>query len=187
MTDENKVITGILETCDDTNKGGRPTKYKDHYVVEVEDLMDQGYTDARMCAHWGIGRTTFYNWLNDNKEFKAAHNRGLEKAEAWWEEFGLAGMTGKIPKFNSTMWIAFMNNKFKWSRKDGDEKTTNINIGSMQVLQNLQQLSDTELDSKISGLLSNLQLGSKEDIQHGTNNKQGSQEGTSTTTSGEGE
>ena len=164
------------------NKGGRPSKFKEHYLQEVEDLMAQGYTDARICAQWGIARSTFYDWLQDNEDFKKSYERGKEKAEAWWEEFGLAGMTGKIPKFNATMWIAFMNNKFRWSRGEKKEDNkTQINIGNMQVLQNLQHMTDDELDAKINGLLENLGL---EDESKGQTRDE---EGTSSSTSGEGE
>ena len=145
------------------NDVGRPAKYKDSFPTELVTLMAQGYTDARICAHWGISRQTFYRWREDKDEFKVAHNRGLERAEAWWEEFGLAGMTGKIPKFNATIYLAFMNNKFNWSRGDRrDGGTQNIHIGSMQVLQNLQQLPEAELTTRIQKLVSELDLGKNE-------------------------
>ncbi len=155
----------------DTTKGelipndvGRPPKYTNSFPAELATLMAQGYTDARICAHWGISRSTFYRWREDKEEFKVAHNRGLERAEAWWEEFGLAGMTGKIPKFNATIYLAFMNNKFNWSRGDRrDGGTQNIHIGSMQVLHNLQQLPEAELTTRIQKLVKDLNINNGEE------------------------
>lgn len=116
-----------------TVKRGRPSKYKDSYPEEIIKLMQQGYKDCQIYAHWKISKDTFYEWLNTYPELKQAHDQGLELCEKWWEDEGVRLMkAGENKSFN--YWIAFMNRKFGWHNKNvsGD---TNINIQNMNVLQ----------------------------------------------------
>lgn len=118
-------------------KAGRPTVYQDTYPTELVELMTTGALDCNICAHWDISRDTFYRWLNEKPELRAAHNRGLEKCEAWWVSKGMAGMDGAVKGFSFNAWIAFMNNKFKWAKNAADSGTTNnIQIGNINLLQN---------------------------------------------------
>lgn len=136
------------------NKGGRPSKYNKKKIEELKELMAKGRSNVQICAEWGISEKTLYRWLNDKKEFKEAYDEALPQCQSYWEAMGEAGMLGQIKKFNPTLYLAFMNNKFNgWAREKKEEKTTQINIENMQVLQNMQQLDDSELDAKIQATL----------------------------------
>ena len=129
-------------------KVGRPSKYSPDMCNELVALMEKGWTNTRICAKWSISRDTFYRWLKEKDDFKAAFDEGIEKAEAWWEEIGISGMLGQLPKFNATLYLATMNNKFGWSRdsKGGKTQNTQINIENMNVV---KDLSDSELQTRI--------------------------------------
>lgn len=156
-TDEtinNKPLEGEVIPPD---KGGRPTSYKESHIEDMQALMANGYTDARLCAEWGISRNTFYRWLREKEDFKKAHSKGLEVCEAFYEEVGQAAMFGKIPKFNTKIWEKIMKNKFNWDGGAGtSEGGTQINIhGNMNVIQNLSDeelLKKIELSAKLVGL-----------------------------------
>lgn len=150
---KNKEIEGELIPKD---QGGRPSKFKKEHIGEILDLMQQGYTNTRICATLNIPGATFYRWINENEDMKEAYEIGKEKREAWWEEVGMAGMMGKIPRFNATVYDKLTKQKLNWKDDDDKVKGTQINIENMQVLQNMQQLTDGELDKKIQVLLDNL-------------------------------
>ena len=160
---EDKAIEGELI---ESNKGGRPSKFRPSMVRELGELMEQGRSNVQICAEWNISENTFYRWLKDNKELKEAFDVALPKCQAYWETMGEAGMLGKIQRFNPTLYLAFMNNKFNgWAREKKEEPKTQINIESMQVLQNLQQLDDTELEAKINNSLNRFK-----ELEEGTTN-----------------
>lgn len=134
----------------EADKGGRPSKYDASKVEEIQKLMAAGRSNAQICAEWKISERTFYRWLEDKKEFKEAYEEALPQCQAYWESMGEAGMLGQIKRFNPTLYLAFMNNKFNgWAREKKEEVSTQINIDTLQVLQNVQQLDDKELDKKI--------------------------------------
>lgn len=123
---------------------GRPSVYKDTYPDELVDLMALGRLDVQIYAKWDVSKDTFYRWLNEKPELREAHNRGLAKCEAWYickaQEALEAGDDKGFKYF-----ISLMNNKFGWekgSKGEGNTTTNNIQIGSMNVL---QQKSRTDL------------------------------------------
>lgn len=148
-----KPIEGELVEKD---LGGRPTKLDASMIPKLYEMMDQGRSNAQICAELNISERTFYRWKKENEDFREWFEIGQMKRLAYWESLGEAGMLGKIPKFNATIYLANMNSRFNgWAREQKDEKATQtINIENMQVLQGIQQLDDKELDSKIQAALS---------------------------------
>lgn len=133
-----------------TKKRGRPFKYKDTYPKEIIELMQQGYKDCQICAHWGISRETFYTWLNTYPDLRASHERGLELCEKWWEDEGRRlMMAGDNKAFN--YWIAFMNRKFGWAKKESSGDTQ-INIQNL----NFNNQSKEQLIEFIQGKIEKL-------------------------------
>ena len=150
-----KAKEGTLEPI---NKGGRPSKFKPEMITELSELMAAGRSNVQICAKWDISEDTFYRWMKDKKELKAAFDTALPKCQAYWETMGEAGMMGQIQKFNPTLYLAFMNNKFNgWAREKKEETGTHINIESIQILQNVQRLDDQELEAKIKASLKNFE------------------------------
>lgn len=133
-------------------KRGRPSKFDETYGERIVELMTEGKSIVAVCKELQISRDTFYRWCKEHDEFKAKVQEGLTYSEAWWEELGLAGMLGKINKFNPTMYIHRMNTQFKWQ--------TDKNPGNSINIENLQinTLSDKDLDLKIETLSKQLKL-----------------------------
>ena len=153
MNDSNQTNKEVEGELIPANKGGRPSKYQDHYVQDLKDLMANGRSNIQICAEWKISEKTFYRWMEDKPELKKAYEDALPQCQSYWEAMGEAGMLGKIQRFNPTLYLAFMNNKFNgWAREKKDEGPK-INIENMQVLQNMQQLDDNQLDEKINAIL----------------------------------
>ena len=96
---------------------GRPTKYKKEMCDEVVKFMSQGFSKAETAAHLGITRETLYQWEKEKEEFSYAVKEGENQSALWWAKAGMAGMTGKIPGFNATVWIFNMKNRHGWKDK----------------------------------------------------------------------
>jgi hypothetical protein len=138
------------------NKGGRPSKYRESMVEELGELMEAGRSNIQICAAWDISEDTFYRWLKNNKDLKEAFDIALPKCQNYWETMGEAGMLGKIQRFNPTLYLAFMNNKFNgWAREKKEDTGTHINIESVQIVQGMQSLDDAELEARIQTSLKN--------------------------------
>lgn len=121
-----------------TGKVVEPT-YEATHPERVLELMTEGALDCQIAAKFGIAERTLSRWKDDHEEFKEAYAIGFPRCEAWWIEWGMKGMRGEVKGFNFNSWIAFMNNKFKWSKGtygDNAQNVTNVSIQNMQVLQN---------------------------------------------------
>lgn len=98
-------------------KNGRPTGYKFKYCRQIISWMAKGYSMASFAGKIGCGERTIYDWAGKNEEFSQSIKIGKAKSILFWEQVGLLGMMGKIPKFNSTAWIFQMKNRWGWADK----------------------------------------------------------------------
>lgn len=128
------------------NKRGSLRVYKESYPDELVELMANGALDCEVFAKWNICKDTFYRWINENADFKAAYEEGLPKCEAWWIDWGRRGMKGEIKGFTFNAWIAFMNNKFKWAKisQESQNVINNVTISNLNVLQQKSNLDLVE-------------------------------------------
>jgi len=53
-----------------TTKTGRPTKETPTVVTKLVAAFSMGYNDTEACFYAGISRNTYYQWLNDQLEFR---------------------------------------------------------------------------------------------------------------------
>ena len=118
--------------------GGRPTKYKPEMCQQAIDFMSKGFSKAETSAELGISRETLNQWEKSNDEFSDAIKEGERQSALWWAKMGMAGMTGKVPGFNATIWIFNMKNRHGWADKQ------EINLGGKL---------EVNIDSKDAGLL----------------------------------
>lgn len=157
-------------TISGKRSAGRPSTYKSELCQDLISLMEMGALDVQICAKWNISRDTFYRWLREIPEFKEAHDQGMAKCESWWIDKYYQMADGTLEgkhSFNAVM--AIMNNKFKWTRGEAD-KATQINIGNVNVLQNLSR------DQLIQNILTDLKESDIIDVgykQLTTNEEQG--------------
>ena len=66
-------------------RAGRPTKYKPEFCDEVLPFMEQGYSITALAGHFGVSRSTLYDWIDANPNFRDAVKRGAAASAIWWE------------------------------------------------------------------------------------------------------
>lgn len=110
--------------------GGRPTKYDSSFCEKVIESGQAGKTLAGMAEDLDIDRATLNDWMEIHEEFSRAVKRGLQKAQAWWEDQGRIATFGGIDGFNATSYIFQMKNRFK---DDWREKVETEHSGAVQV------------------------------------------------------
>lgn len=102
-----------------------PSKYTEAMPQMLIDHMKGGLSYESFAGVAGVSRATLYNWESDKEEFKAAKEIGEAMSLLWWEKLGLAAMVGAnitlpngqkldFKKFNATVWIFSMKNRFGW-------------------------------------------------------------------------
>lgn len=106
---------------------GRPTKYDPELCKTVLDAGTEGKTLAGMAEACDIDRSTLAEWMEIHPEFSGAVKRGLQKAQALWEEKGMTATFGGTDGFNATSYIFQMKNRFKddWRDKHETEHSGN--------------------------------------------------------------
>lgn len=97
---------------------GTPNKYTVEMCEQAEKILSTGKSLAAVCASMNIGRSTLYEWRDNHSEFREAIERGLQKAQAYWEDVGLDGITGEIKSFGAAPWIFTMKNRFRDDYKE---------------------------------------------------------------------
>ena len=85
---------------------GRPTKYKPEYCDAVIKVGEEGGWLAEMAEACDVCRSTMDNWAAEHPEFLEALTRAKQKAQAWFEKAGRAGLIAD--KFNSSLWAKQM-------------------------------------------------------------------------------
>lgn len=93
------------------------------------EIMAEGASLTEVAAGLGIGRRTLFRWIDEKDEahykpeFATAIEDGTALCQAWWEKTGRLGMF--MDKFNATIWIYNMKNRFRddWRDKTEHEHT----------------------------------------------------------------
>lgn len=93
---------------------GRPSKYKPEYCELLEGHFASGLSYEAFAGVLKVSIETLYNWEKDFPEFLEAKKTFWEIGREKFENIGLQGMMGKIPGFNTTVWIFTMKNRFGW-------------------------------------------------------------------------
>jgi DNA-binding XRE family transcriptional regulator len=124
------------------------TKYKPEFSIEVIRMGQEGRSKAAMAACFGVSEKTMDNWTKnpDNFEFKDALEIAMAASEAYWEDIGIKGAKGILPKFNASAWIFCMKNRFRNNYKDTMDSNIDV-TGSMK------GMTDAELDATIKALV----------------------------------
>lgn len=109
---------------------GTPNKYKSEYCKVAENILATGKSLAAICAELDITRTTLYAWRDNNLEFSEAIEKGLQKAQTYWESLGANGISGDIKNFGAAPWIFTMKNRFRADYQDDkkDEKNNESSV-----------------------------------------------------------
>lgn len=67
-------------------KTGRPTKFNDTMIVQVEKLARLGATDEEIADFLGICIQTLHTWVKEHPEFMEARKRGKDYIDAQVEQ-----------------------------------------------------------------------------------------------------
>jgi hypothetical protein len=119
-----------------TRGRGQPTKYKQAYGKELLDMMTKGKSVIQFCAHIGICRDTFYEWVNKHTEFSDTYKKAIELCESYWEDIGKRGVLG-LPivdekgnenRINTGMYVFYMKNRFHWKDRSEQEITGGLQL-----------------------------------------------------------
>ncbi len=92
--------------------GGRPTKYLKTYPELLIKHMEAGLSFESFAGTIKVNRDTLYAWEKRHKEFSDAKKIGVELGLLFWEQLGLAGMSGQMKGFNPATWIFWGKNRF---------------------------------------------------------------------------
>ena len=65
-----------------TKSKGRPSKFKDEYIVQARKLALLGLKDSEMASVFGVCEKTFNNWKIDFPDFLQSLKEGKEFADA---------------------------------------------------------------------------------------------------------
>lgn len=112
---------------------GRPTAYKPEFCDLVIQCGDEGKTLAEMARACDVNRATINDWMDKHPDFSSAVKRGLENAQAWWEDRGRVATFGGFEGYNATSYIFQMKNRFRadWADKQQvDHTNSDGSLGS---------------------------------------------------------
>lgn len=94
---------------------GRPSTYKPEYCQQVKEMLIAGKTIKHCVAHFGMGRTAFYEWVQKYPDLANTINEFKDDCEVWWLNKGMDNLDNK--QFNSHLYALMMQNMFNWNRK----------------------------------------------------------------------
>jgi len=66
------------------------------------------------CERTGIGRSTYYMWLSEDKEFKELADKAINVGRAYLNDIAFAGLLKRIQENNITMLIFWLKNNHPW-------------------------------------------------------------------------
>lgn len=128
---------------------GRPTKYSMDMCEKVIRLGKRGYVRAEMAGALGVRYKTLNDWYNNNQDFRNALNEALMHSEAWWiKKLRKNLVLDKNEKFNTTGWIFFMKNAFKWRNEETlIQEDQNINHNhKVEIVENTEEKTARIID-----------------------------------------
>ena len=66
------------------------------------------------CERVGIGRSTYYMWLSEDKEFKELTDKAIGAGRAYLNDIAFSGLLKRIQEGNITMLIFWLKNNHPW-------------------------------------------------------------------------
>lgn len=117
------------------------SKYEEHFPDLLVEHMSKGLSFDTFAATVGVTARALYQWCSMYKRFAAAKEKGAIAMQLWWEKAGMKGMLAPQDfKFNATVWIFTMKNRF------GMRDVLTVDQAN---LQNPETLSPRELEDTI--------------------------------------
>lgn len=102
--------------------------------------MSQGLSFESFAGTIDVCEDTLFEWLKVHSEFSESKKIGHPKSRLKWENYGIAGLfCSKDEKFNATVWIFNMKNRFGWRDVQEIKSETNSNVD----IKNIDELKST--------------------------------------------
>jgi hypothetical protein len=99
------------------------------------DHMAEGNAIESFAGKLRVSKVTIYAWCDKHKEFMNAKRIGESKCYEWWEKMGRDHMvTQGDLKFNTTLWIFNMKNRFGWRDKREIDVQGQIDVKPVRAL-----------------------------------------------------
>lgn len=113
-------------------------KYSKLMPSVVVSMMYEGAHVSEICRELLITRSTFYNYLKNEVEFKAAYELGKVLAEGWHHHSARTNLANE--NYNPVLWQMIMRNRFGFAehrlvKLDGFD-TADSYTAKMQILNN---------------------------------------------------
>lgn len=117
---------------------GRPTIMTPEKLDKLREGFMMGFSDEEACAYADIGKSTLYNYQNENKEY-------LEQKEAWKQNPILKAKTNIISALNEkdreiSKWYLERKKKEEFSTKSESD----IKISELKGLVGLETTNEKE-------------------------------------------
>ncbi len=97
---------------------GRKSKYYPGMADILLEKMTDGLSFEACCGFLEISKETGYKYIKAYPEFREARELGETRGQLFWEKAAISGMwSDKDSKFNSTVFIFMMKNRFNWRDK----------------------------------------------------------------------
>lgn len=96
-------------------------KYKKEFCASLVRMMDQGFSFDAWCAYENIPPMIGKGWVIQYRDFAAAYELGMAKAQYWHEKNILDIANSKMPETENVRFRAssfMLKAKYKWSEKD---------------------------------------------------------------------
>ncbi len=126
-----------------------PPNWKDTMV----DLAQKGQSAVSARCALGIGKDTWYRFINDYPEFSTIANQCHELCQHWWESQGQKMAKNGVG--SASVWRFNMQNRFDWR-----DKVDNSIGGNGKPIRHgeTKELTDAELQAELEarGLPSNI-------------------------------
>lgn len=122
--------------------------YKPEYCQRIMEVAIQGGWVPAMAVECGCCEKTIYNWAENHEDFKKAFTKARLLSKSIMEKYGMAGMSGELPKFNAAMWKNIMANRFPGEYKFNEDAKSLPNL----TVNNISLVPNDELNKKISSL-----------------------------------
>jgi DNA-binding XRE family transcriptional regulator len=75
--------------------------------------MAKGMSYETFGATIDVCKTTVYTWEKEFPEFLDAKRIGFQKCQAFWEELGIHGASGRLKNFSASAYIYNCKNRFR--------------------------------------------------------------------------
>ena len=128
---------------EDLEKRGRKTIMTPEIIDKLEQAFSMGCSDLEACLHANIGKTTLYNYQNENPEF-------VERKEQLKEKLVLKARTVIAEALNrkdenTAKWYLERKRKAEFGAKPENEININIKQALVEFVDGKSESSDTEI------------------------------------------